>query len=470
MWEFDWGSVEPKLKEKYPDRPTGRVLVAPTFWEEHCTECAVPECYSTCELYSRRRDGGCHRFTGGIRRVPAAAKPYGDGAKIRFERWGKLQTLIPQSACSLSTYRLFQILDRATRFIDHGLGPRWSRSWLSKAWKWRRAELVASIGSKPIDWSRCHLEAVIENLGDPVGVSVELVDEKIGIARSSLSIPNGISHHRLTAEELGIRGDRTGDHLRVLADGDDPYELCFLRLEILQNLGFSMPGSGNIEEIVIESSPNPSMSGPPHPHLVLPDADGDDPTGTEAFSPAHAEFLMSCEIELQLETNLSETQVDRMVQLLARSDNLNLSGRRYDKPSFIAGQSPSSTWIAGTCRDRFGEHGLVLVARVIHGESILEVKDLVVSCRVAEMAVENSFFEWLRTEGAKIKAQGVAAAFVPSSKNEILERSLRRCGFKPATDGSTLWIDGSVPVPDSNIVRPMGQFPIPDSRLGEAEV
>jgi len=112
----------------------------------------------------------------------------------------------------------------------------------------------------------------------------------------------------------------------------------------------------------------------------------------------------------------------------------------------------------------------VLVARVILGESILEVKDLVVSCRVAEMAVENSFFEWLRTEGAKIKAQGVAAAFVPSSKNEILERSLRRCGFKPATDGSTLWIDGSVPVPDSNIVRPMGQFPIPDSRLGEAEV
>ena len=87
---------------------------------------------------------------------------------------------------------------------------------------------MASMGSKPIDWSQCHLEAVIENLRDPVGVSVELVDEKIGVARNALSIPTGISHHRLTAEELGIRSDRTGDHLRISADGDDPHELCFL--------------------------------------------------------------------------------------------------------------------------------------------------------------------------------------------------------------------------------------------------
>lgn len=462
MWEFDWGLVEPKLGKKHLNQPAGQVLVVPTFWEEHCTECAVPECYSICELYSRRRDGGCHRFTGGIRRVPGAGRPYGDGAKIRFERWGKLQTLIPQSTCSLSTYRLVQVLDRITRFIDHGLGPRWSRSQFSKAWKWRRAELVASMGSKPIDWSRCHLEAVIENLGDPVGVSVELVDEKIGVARNALSIPTGISHHRLTAEELGIRSDRTGDHLRISADGDDPHELCFLRLEILQNSDFSMSGSENIEEIAIESSPNPPTSSPPDPNPDPPNSDGHEPRDTETFSPAHAEFLVSCEIELRLETNLSETQVDRMVQLLARSDNLNLSSRRYDKSSFMAGLSPSSTWIAGTCRDRFGDYGLVLAARTVINESILEVEDLVVSCRVAEKAIENAFFEWLRTGGVGIKPRRVTAAFIPSPKNAPIEKSLRQCGFKPDDEDITMWIDGSIPVPASDIVRSVDRSQVPD--------
>ena len=26
-------------------------------WEEHCTECAMPQCYSTCDLYEARKDG-----------------------------------------------------------------------------------------------------------------------------------------------------------------------------------------------------------------------------------------------------------------------------------------------------------------------------------------------------------------------------------------------------------------------------
>src|SRR6516225_1759041 len=61
-------------------------------WSEHCTECAWPTCYSTCELYSPREDGGCRRFVDGMVRVncPAAVNHY--LLKIRFKRWGKLWT------------------------------------------------------------------------------------------------------------------------------------------------------------------------------------------------------------------------------------------------------------------------------------------------------------------------------------------------------------------------------------------
>jgi FkbH-like protein len=61
-------------------------------WSEHCTECVWPTCYSTCDLYSARPDGGCRRFTDGMVRIelPAAVNSY--ILKIRFKRWGKLWT------------------------------------------------------------------------------------------------------------------------------------------------------------------------------------------------------------------------------------------------------------------------------------------------------------------------------------------------------------------------------------------
>jgi FkbH-like protein len=61
-------------------------------WSEHCTECVWPSCYSTCDLYSPRPDGGCRRFADGMVRIdsPATANAY--LLKIRFKRWGKLWT------------------------------------------------------------------------------------------------------------------------------------------------------------------------------------------------------------------------------------------------------------------------------------------------------------------------------------------------------------------------------------------
>ena len=68
----------------------GLVAFSPTPWEEHCTECAMPACYSTCDLYVMRRDGKCRRFLNGIEIVPVRGHPQGYVAKVVFKRWGVL--------------------------------------------------------------------------------------------------------------------------------------------------------------------------------------------------------------------------------------------------------------------------------------------------------------------------------------------------------------------------------------------
>lgn len=59
-------------------------------WGEHCTECAWPTCYTTCELYDPRMDENCRLFVDGMVRVDINddVRPY--FLKLRFKRWGKL--------------------------------------------------------------------------------------------------------------------------------------------------------------------------------------------------------------------------------------------------------------------------------------------------------------------------------------------------------------------------------------------
>jgi FkbH-like protein len=61
------------------------------FWGEHCVECAVPACYSTCDLYQARSDLGCRRFAFGTYKNRAFKSIRGYGAEIAFKKWAKLE-------------------------------------------------------------------------------------------------------------------------------------------------------------------------------------------------------------------------------------------------------------------------------------------------------------------------------------------------------------------------------------------
>lgn len=54
-------------------------------------ECAAPACFSTCDLYDRRPDSRCRRFTFGMFRNPRFSSIRGYGVEIEFKKWGKLE-------------------------------------------------------------------------------------------------------------------------------------------------------------------------------------------------------------------------------------------------------------------------------------------------------------------------------------------------------------------------------------------
>ncbi len=104
------------------EKPSARTVARTMLpWAEHCTECAIPHCYQTCDLYEARVDGKCRRFTDGIVGIqnPDGLSPV--LLKIRFKQWGKLFAYGNAKTHSLDQVRAAERSDARIAGILNGL-------------------------------------------------------------------------------------------------------------------------------------------------------------------------------------------------------------------------------------------------------------------------------------------------------------------------------------------------------------
>ncbi len=118
-------------------------------------------------------------------------------------------------------------------------------------------------------------------------------------------------------------------------------------------------------------------------------------------------FLKDCSIELNITTIQHQDQIDRCLELLHRSNQFNLSGKRYTPDEFrsLLRASEYDNY-ALAVHDRFGDYGIVGFVSVQKTSDAVIVTDFVMSCRVARKKIENAFFYWYlnRTECGGKKA------------------------------------------------------------------
>jgi FkbH-like protein len=83
-------NLDPSILARFAETRRGIGARSLIFWGEHCSECAMPGCYVSCEFYRPRADLRCRRFTDGMARVDYSASTLPYLLKVRFKRWGKL--------------------------------------------------------------------------------------------------------------------------------------------------------------------------------------------------------------------------------------------------------------------------------------------------------------------------------------------------------------------------------------------
>lgn len=79
-----------EIKIQFKDFDANIVAMSLIPWEEHCTECAAPQCYTTCDLYEARKDGRCRRFIGGVSPISNVPTLQTYAVRLVFKRWAQV--------------------------------------------------------------------------------------------------------------------------------------------------------------------------------------------------------------------------------------------------------------------------------------------------------------------------------------------------------------------------------------------
>ncbi len=147
----------------------------------------------------------------------------------------------------------------------------------------------------------------------------------------------------------------------------------------------------------------------------------------------------------------SPTTIGRVAQLLQRSNQFNLTTRRYteaDCRNLADDPATLPFWVRVS--DRFGDFGIVAVVIARRRETTLEIDTFAMSCRVLQRGVERLAIDTVFEAAARMGLLSVTGIYRPTAKNGMVESFYRDLGFAAAgeIDGAQIWVantDGWVP-------------------------
>jgi FkbH-like protein len=122
----------------------------------------------------------------------------------------------------------------------------------------------------------------------------------------------------------------------------------------------------------------------------------------------------------------------RIAQLINKSNQFNLTTRRYTEAEVAAMESdPSLLTLQVRLEDRFGDFGMigVIVCRPDSVAGVWDIDTWLMSCRVLGRRVEEGMLEKVVTELGRRGAARLKARYIPTAKNGMVKDHYGKLGF-----------------------------------------
>ncbi|HEX4215197.1 MAG TPA: HAD-IIIC family phosphatase [Candidatus Dormibacteraeota bacterium] len=139
----------------------------------------------------------------------------------------------------------------------------------------------------------------------------------------------------------------------------------------------------------------------------------------------------------------SSDEVDRVAQLTQKTNQFNVTTRRYSAQSIEAlGSDPRARVYRVRVRDRFGDNGLVGVAITRDQDDVCEIDTLLLSCRVLGRTVETAILAQLAADARTRGCRTLRGTFLPTERNTPARDLFPTHEFSRVDqldDGGSLW-------------------------------
>lgn len=169
----------------------------------------------------------------------------------------------------------------------------------------------------------------------------------------------------------------------------------------------------------------------------------------EAAAGSLAEFHRGLDMTATV-VGLDELTLPRVAQLVGKTNQFNLTGRRRsaDEIARLAAD-PGTAVLCVRLADRFADHGLVAVVIAVEAGDALTVDTWLMSCRVIGRTLEDEVAGLILAEARRRGLARVVGEHRPSAKNALVAGLYERLGFTrvdgpdgagdPSAPGATHW-------------------------------
>jgi FkbH-like protein len=149
----------------------------------------------------------------------------------------------------------------------------------------------------------------------------------------------------------------------------------------------------------------------------------------EAFADDYITFLKNCNIQIHIEKPDTKELGARCFELIQRTNQLNLSGKKYNETEFDAllQRNDIDTYII-RCEDKYGTYGYTAFLTVKKEKTQLYIDEFAMSCRVAKKYVESGIIAWLEKKYDDIDTVNLRG--IKTEKNGLLVSSFTDIGFQ----------------------------------------
>lgn len=158
------------------------------------------------------------------------------------------------------------------------------------------------------------------------------------------------------------------------------------------------------------------------------------------------EFLVSLEMQIEL-NRFAPERIPRIVQLLQRSNQFNLTTRRHTAAECEGMMQNTRGYLPlyAELHDRFGNHGLIsiVILNLEHGIGTISITDWLMSCRVLGRGVEEYLMNYVVDYARHAGAHQIIAKYTPTTKNAMVKDFYGRFGFNKVHEepnGTISWM------------------------------